>query len=105
MLGIEHPEIHEQVWFYLQTLALVEGAGVNVLDFGILVKNELLGSFSAVDGSVIPQGRESLVVIRVEMCEKVDEGSLGEGFTEIEVVYDDVGVRDNPGHERMIFYK
>ena len=32
------------------------------------------------------------------MSEKVNEGSLGEGFTEVEIVYNDVGVSDDARH-------
>ena len=48
---------------------------------------------SAVDGTVVPEGRETLVV-GLEVREEVLEGPFGERFAEVEVVHHYVRVCD-----------
>ena len=48
----------------------------------------------AVDGTVVPERREALVVVGVEVREEVLESPFGERFAEVEVVHHYVRVCD-----------
>ena len=101
VLGVEERELDHH-------LAVDDGQGVepivvvgaDVLQFGVLAEDVLLGLVGAVDAAVVPKRREALVVVAVEVREEVVEGVLGEGLAEVEVVHDYVGVGDQASHYR-----
>ena len=98
MFSIEEPEVYKKSRFELKSVSSIKIAGVNVLDFGVLMEDELLGQLCAVDRSVVPSRRKSFIVIRVKMSEKVNEGVFGEGLGKIEVIDNNVSVGDDAGH-------
>lgn len=98
MLCIKKTKFDEEVWSNLDGLLFIVVVGVDVFDFGEVMFDEFFGLMRAMNLPIVPEGREAFVVIGVIVGEKVDKGSPGEGFTEVEIVHDDVGVRDDPRH-------
>jgi hypothetical protein len=58
-----------------------------------LVLYEEFGSGCAIDPTVVPEWRQSLPMITVEMREEVDEGLLRKRLAIVEVIHHDVCVR------------
>ena len=54
--------------------------------------------------SVVPERGESFVVVGVEVGEKVMEGALWKGFTEVEIVYDNICVCNYARHSYYYRY-
>ena len=71
---------------------------MDILEFGILIEDEFFCLVCGVYVCVVPEGGESFVVVGVEVGEKVMEGALWKGFTEVEIVYDNICVCNYARH-------
>jgi hypothetical protein len=87
MFGIKEVENDfELIFVNLEFYGLVVVMAVNVLDFGVLVEDELFCLMGAMNLAVVPEGGKSFVMVRVEMGQEVDKGTFGKGFGKVEVV-------------------
>ena len=87
MFGIKEVENDfELIFVNLEFYGLVVVMAVNVLDFGVLVEDELFCLMGAMNLAVVPEGGKSFVMVGVEMGQEVNEGTFGKGFGKVEVV-------------------
>ena len=69
---------------------MIEGKLVKILKGGVLQEDKFFGDGCAINWAVVPFVVEALVVISMKVGEHEDEGVLGVGLGDVELVNEDV---------------
>jgi hypothetical protein len=80
MFGVKKPKLDFQSIHNFNRVLLIAVVRMNVLDFGVFVQDEFFGLVGTVDGTVVPEGAQPLIMVGVEVGQKVVEGVLWKGF-------------------------